>query len=135
MNAVYLVTFQKLTSKVSSKNDPKLVMESRVVNKEKTQTLTLLLCFSSYKIPIVLLFCWSFASFFAPFVHCIFRFLSRVTHKKTRSKWKERFKYSHQMAFMTDNVSEISPFDSDYTTRKTTVLNTNKKKPSSLYNC
>lgn len=31
------------------------------------------------------------------------------------------------MAFMTDYVSEISPFDSDYTTRKTTVLNVNKK--------
>lgn len=70
-------------SLIKKRSKAKQVMESRVVNKEKTQTLTLLLCFSSYKISIVLLLCWSFASFFSSFVHCIFLFLSRVTHKKT----------------------------------------------------
>lgn len=112
-------------SLIKKRSKAKQVMESRVVNKEKTQTLTLLLCFSSYKISIILLLCWSFASFFFHFCSLYFSLLVTCHTQKKRSKWKERFKFSHQMAFMTDYVSEISPFDSDYTTRKTTVLNAN----------
>lgn len=44
-------------SLIKKRSKAKQVMESRVVNKEKTQTLTLLLCFSSYEISIILLLC------------------------------------------------------------------------------